>query len=362
MKPIYYVIVLLGFPLCGWGQNADIKVNFKNIEHVDDLTVSDGSIYCAGYSFRTEVYDGNACYGYLERYDSASLKLQWSICIKNNYSNKINSVIQHKDKLYALATQGNVQPRFQDVYLTLYVLNLKGEIEDTLHVGKSFSTPTHFYVSGDYLLFGYQISDGISYASKSVSAIGRYNTQTHQFETFKSDKYISRTKKIITNGANYYMCGIYLEPYLPNVLVCKNGKLSEIRLKPTKSEYFLDSYILNNRLIILCVFPGTYENKAQYLKIYSIDLANYSFTSKLITYKDLGWSAVRFDTYSTGNSTWMIVEEKESKQLYYVLVDATGKTIQRLSATNVKTHAEHFIFTPHQLINASNGNLRVSAY
>lgn len=362
MKLIYVLLVMVGFPLLGWGQKTDVKTNFKNIEYVDDIALSDASIYCAGYSFHTEVYDGNACYGYLERYDSASLKLQWSICIKNNYSNKFNAVIQHKNKLYALATQGKVLPSSQDVYLTLYVFNLKGEIEDTLHVGKSFSTPTHFFVSGDYLLFGYQISEGIFYSSKSISAIGRYNTQTHQLETFKSDKNLTRAKKIVTKGDDYYMCGIYLEPYLPNVLVCKNGKLSEIRLKPTKSEYFLDSYIQNNRLIIVCAFPGTYEDKAQYLKLYSIDLANYSFTSKIITYKDLGWSAIRFDTYSTGNATWLIVEEKESKQLFYVLIDATGKTVQRLSANNVKTHAEHFIFTPHQLINASNGSLSVSSY
>lgn len=362
MRLFSVFLVLVCLATNSFGQKIKLKTPFKYIQHSDDFELYENGIYCAGYSFNTALNDGNSSDAYIEKYDKETLKLQWSTKINNKYSNKVNAIIGYNNKLYALVTQGKIQPLTQDVYLCLYTLNLNGEIEDTVHVGKSFSRTTHFVKSGDLLVFGYQISDGIRYSSKSYSVIARFNTSTKKLDKFKSEHYISGADKILINKTDYYLFGQYIEPNLPNVLVCKNGKLSEIHIKHKLSEYFIDSYISDSILTIVCVFPGTYENKSQYLRYYYMNLNTKVITNKTIPYKNYGWSEIRFDAYSIGSSTWVIVEEAETEKLKYVQIDNKGTVLSSFEYQDGNGYAENFILENNLLINESKGRIMIMNY
>ncbi len=362
MKIFSSLLLLICLANYSYGQKIKLKTPFKNIEYSDDFELYENGIYCAGYSFKTVLNDGNSSDAYIEKYDKETLKLQWSTKINNKYSNKVNAIIGHNNKLYALVTQGKVQPLTQDVYLCLYILNLNGEIEDTVHVGKSFSRTTHFAKSGDLLVFGYQSSDGIRYSSKSNSIFARFNTSSKKLDQFKSEHYVSGANKLLVHNSDCYLFGNYIEPNLPNVLVCKKGKLSVIHIKHKLSEYFIDSYISDSLLTVVCVFPGTYENKTQYLRYYYFNLNTNSITNKTIPYKDLGLSEIRFDVFSTGSSSWIIVKEAVTEKLKYVHIDNKGTVLSSIEYQDGNGYAENFILDNNLLINDSKGRIMIMNY
>lgn len=92
---------------------------------MEDVEWYDNDIYCAGFTFKTQMSDGNSSDAYLINYDT-TLKPKWSLKISDEPSNKINSIIRHKEKIYALVTQGKVSSKTEDVFMSLFTISLDG--------------------------------------------------------------------------------------------------------------------------------------------------------------------------------------------------------------------------------------------
>jgi hypothetical protein len=254
MKLLSACFLILCFTSLCFGQKNILKAKFENIEHLEDVKMYGDDIYCSGFSFKTIINDGNACDGYLVNYDKLTLKPKWSIKISDEPTNKVNSIIRLNDKIYALVTRGKELPSSQDVYLSLFVIKLNGEIEEKINFGPSFTSPSNIEIEGNNLCFGYQLGTNITYSNNDLrSVIVKYNLETKEIVRFKSKQYQARPSKLLLNNADAYLFGIYIHTDQPNLLSYKKGKFSEITLKSSKSDYFLDSYINGNINGCVCI-------------------------------------------------------------------------------------------------------------
>lgn len=348
--------------LC-YAQDTTISTFYKNFEYVDDITTNGTEIFCAAYSYETKINDGNACDAYLLSYDKLSLNVNWSLKISDTHSNRISSILYHNNKLYALVTQGKIVSLKEDVHLSLFILNLKGEIEEKIPFGASFFTPSDIKISGNTLNFAYQLSSSKSYTTSDIKTeLVSYNLATKKTVKHKVNTYYPRPKKILQSNGNLYVMGIYIHPNEPNLIMCKKGVVSEITFNAPKTEYFIDSYIKDKTLTVVAVFPGVYGDLNCYLKYYYINTLTNAITSKTISYKTMGWNEIRFDTYSLGNATWLIEKKVKTKKLNYVLLGDAGKIIKSLPLKNEDGYKQNFIMENNLLIKASNGSLSLNRY
>lgn len=348
------IIITTFFSSFVFAQELITKHNFENIQYVEDIDWYYDEIYCSGYSFNTKINDGNATDAYLIRYDE-NLNPIWTLKISEEQTNIIYSFKRHNNKIYALVTQGNIKPLEQDVFISLFIISLDGKIEDKVNFGKTFHSPSNIEFVGDDLIFGNKVSNGVTYASSSVSEIIKYNIKTKNISRYKSDQYLSRPKKIIVYKSNIFLFGIYLHKNQPNILAYINGKYSEISLNVTKEEYFLDSYINNNILTVVCLFPGTYQDKEQYLKIYSYNIVDKSIKFKKMSYADLGWSDQKFDTFTVTEGSWLIMKNNITKELNFELLNKDLKKIKAIKydSNNGNGNWDRFIFKNGFLLNAN---------
>ncbi|MFN1219009.1 hypothetical protein ACKW6Q_18735 [Chryseobacterium kwangjuense] len=340
-----------------FSQQLVSKSTFDTIEYVEDVDWDGSDIYCAGFSFKTIINDGNACDAYLVHYDT-QLKPQWTLKISDEHTNKIFAVKRHKDKIYALVVQGKATGSSEDVFMKLFTINLNGVIENKVTFGRTFNSPSNIVINGPNLIFGYRIANGTSYSADFKNEIISYNIDTRKFARHTSTQYLATPKKIVADQSNIFLFGNYIHPNQPNIMAYKNGKYSEISVNAPRTEYFLDSYIQKNVLTLVCSFPGEYGNKKTYLKYYYINLATHAVTSTAIPYENLGWSDMNFDTYNQGTSSWMITEDDKTKDLHYILVDDKGKVTKTLAfdRRNGNGSWENYIIRENNLLNAnSNG-------
>ena len=165
----------------------------------------------------------------------------------------------------------------------------------------------------------------------------------------------TRVKKIIVDKSNIFLFGIYLHKNQPNILAYINGKYSEISLNVSNEEYFLDSYINNNTLTVVCLFPGTYHDKEQYLKIYNYNIVDKSINSKKISYAELGWSDQKFDTFTSSEGSWLIMQNNTTKELNFELFNKDLKKIKTIKydSNNGNGNWDRFIFKNEYLLNAN---------
>jgi hypothetical protein len=353
-------LFIVAFASVAYSQKLKVKAPFEKIEYVEDVEWSDNDIYCAGFTYQTKINDGNATDAYLINYDTL-LKPKWTLKISDKQTNIIYSIKRHKEKIYALVTQGKIQSLTQDVHISLFIISLDGSIENKIPIGKSFYKPSNIVIDGSNLVFGHTVSDGIHYASNSKSEIIKYNLDSKKIVRFKSKQYQTTPKKMLVNGSDMFLFGQYIHPGQTNIMTYRKGKYSEITLKSTKTEYFLDSYIKDNTLIVVCVFPGVYGDLKKYLKYYYVNLTTNTVKSVVISYDKMGWSDVRFDAYSVGFSSWIIIEDKKTKTLKYALIDQTGKISKTLNydRANGNGHWENYIFKNDYLLNGNSTNIKI---
>jgi len=358
MKINLALLFIISFVSLSFSQEMIVKSSFENIEYVEDVEWINDDIYCAGYSFKTKINDGNSSDAYLINYDTA-LKPKWTLKISDEHSNIIYSIKRHKDKIYALVTQGIVQPLTQDLKISLFIISLDGIIENKIAIGRTFFKPSNISIEGENIVFGHTVSDGISYSSNSKSEIIKYNLDTKKIVRFVSSEYQPSPKKVLVNGSDIYLFGQYIHPNQINIMSYRKGKYSEISLKSKKTEYFLDSYIKDNTLIIMCAFPGVYGDMKKYLKYYYVNLNTKAINSVIISYEKMGWSDVRFDTYSTGFLSWIIIEDKQTKALKYALIDQNGKISKTLNydMRNGNGYWENYIIDNGKLLNANSSKI-----
>ena len=171
---IIIIILATFFSSVVFAQELITKHNFENIQYVEDIEWYGDEIYCSGYTFNTKINDGNATDAYLIRYDK-NLSPLWTLKISEEHTNIVYSFKRHKNKIYALVTQGNVKPLEQDVFISLFIISLDGKIEDRVNLGKTFHSPSNIEFVGDDLIFGNKVSDGVRYSSSSLSEIIKYN-------------------------------------------------------------------------------------------------------------------------------------------------------------------------------------------
>lgn len=360
MKITTLFFFIISFSTLLSAQELLTKSTFDNIQYVEGIEWSSDDIYCAGFSFKTAINDGNSSDAYLVNYDT-KLKSKWSLKISDQHSNKINSIIRYKDKIYALVTQGKISPQTEDVFISLFTINSEGAIENKISIGRAFSSPSNIVINGSNLIFGYKVPDGITYSADSKSEIINYNLATKKLVRHKSSQYMATPKKILAEKSDIFLFGNYIHPNQPNIMAYRNGKYSEISLKSSKTEYFLDSYINKNIVTVVCAFPGVYGDMKKYLKFYYINLDNNSISSKSIPYEKLGWSDQHFDTYSTGSSSWLIIENHQTKALQYVLIDNTGKISRTLNfdRDNGNGSWERYIIREGMLLNANSSGIKI---
>lgn len=341
-------------------QELVTKSSFDNIEYVEDVEWYSDDIYCAGFSFKTVINDGNASDAYLVNYD-IHLKPKWTLKISDEHTNKIYAVKRYKDKIYALVIQGKAIQQDEDVFMKLFTINLSGVIEDKVTFGRTFESPSNIVINGSNLIFGYRITNSTSYSTDFKSEIINYDLDTKKFVRYTSTQYLATPKKIVTDHSNIFLFGNYIHPNQPNIMAYKNGKYSEISLNSPKTEYFLDSYINKNVLTMVCTFPGEYADKRTYLKYYYINLVTNTITSTSIPYEKLGWSDMHFDTYTQGTSSWMIIDDGKTKALQYVLMDDKGKVLKTLNfdQNNGNGSWENYIIKDGLLLNANSYGIKV---
>lgn len=359
MKSLYTFLLIISLTSSAFGQELIVRSSLENMQYVEDVDWVGDDIYCAGYTFKTKLNDGNSSDAYLTNYDSA-LKPKWSLKISDEPSNKINSILRHNDKIYALVTLGKVDGKGQDVSMNLLTISLDGVLEDKISFGRSFYSPSNMVVRGSNLIFGYSSSKGTSYVSENRSEVISYNMETKKFVRFTSSQELATPKKMVADPSNVVLVGNYIHPDQPNIILYKNGKYAELSLKATKTEYFLDSYIQNNVLTIVCVFPGIYGNMNKYLRYYSVNLKTNAITSSTIPYQKMGWEDVNFDTYSTGSSTWITAKNKE-KALQYQLLEKGGKITKTLNFDSQYGNGswENFIIKNGMILNANSDGIKL---
>ncbi len=343
-----------------FGQELVTKASFENIQYVNSIAWHEDEIYCGGYTFKTKINDGNSADAYLVNYD-LSLKPKWSIKIGDKHYNEITAIIRHQDKIYALVSQGKMQPLAKDLFLNLYIILPDGSIKEKIPVARTFYAPNNIAVDGQYLVFGNTSNAGINYSSISTPEIIRYNMSTKKITRQKGNQGLFYPRKIIATNAGIFLTNTYLTPRGPNIMSLKSGKYGEIFLKSKKEEYFLDSYVNKNILTTVCVFPGIYGNMNKYLKYYYLDLTTKKISSKTIPYTNFGWEEVRFSPFSNGTASWLIVQEAKTKEFNYVLLDNSGniKRTLKFDLNNGNSYQEYYIFRDSLLLKANSRGIQL---
>ncbi|MFL9832584.1 hypothetical protein [Chryseobacterium terrae] len=360
MKIKLLLFAAMSFTSIVFGQQLLTKATFDMVEYVEDVEWVGEDIYCAGFSFKTKINDGNACDAYLIHYDT-NLKPKWTLKISDEHTNKIFAVKRYKDKIYALVVQGIAVRADEDVFMKLFTINLGGTIEDKVNFGRTFNSPSNIVINGSNLIFGYRIANGTTYSADFKNEIINYNLDTKKFVRHTSTQYLATPKKIVVDQSNIFLFRNYIHPNQPNIMAYKNGKYSEISLRSPKTEYFLDSYINKNILTVICTFPGEYGDKKTYLRYYYINLATNAITSTIIPYEKLGWSEMHFDTFTQGESSWMIIEDAKTKALQYILIDNKGKVNKTLNfdENNGNGAWENYIIRNGMLLNANSNGIKM---
>lgn len=354
---IFLAIIL---PTFVSGQELVTRASFKNIQYVHALAWYENEIYCSGYTFKTKVNDGNSTDAYLVNYD-LSLRPKWSLKIADKPYNEIGAIIRYKEKIYALVSQGNIQPHSKDIFLTLYVILPDGSIAERIPLCRTFYSPSNIAIDGQHLVFGNTSNAGTSYSSLSTPEIIRYNLTTKKITRHRGFQGLYYPKKIIANNAGIFLSDMYLKPNRPNVISLKSGRYGTVFLKPKKEEYFLDSYVNKNILTTVCVFPGVYGDMNKYLKYYYLDLASKKINIKTIPYANLGWEDVRFSSFSNGPASWLIIKEAKTKQINYVLLDDKGNinSTLKFDLSNGNSYNEHYIFRDNLLLKANSSGIQL---
>jgi hypothetical protein len=360
LKRNIFLFIISLFATFTFSQELIVKTSYENIEYVEAVDWYLDDIYCAGFTHKTKINDGNSADAYLINYDT-TLKPKWTLKISDEPSNIIYSVLRHKDKIYALVTQGKLRPQTQDVFISLFIISLEGVIENKIPFGPTFLKPTKISIVGENLIFGHTVSSGISYSSSSKSEIVNYNLETKKIVRFKSSQYQPKPKKVITEGSDIYLLGQYIHPSQPNIMTYRKGKYSEIYLKSTKTEYLIDSYKKDSILIVICTYPGVYGDMNPYFKYYYVNLNSGKIKSMIKSYEKMGWSDVRFDYFTAGTSSWIITEDAETKILQYVLIDQTGKISKTLTydRNNGNGYWQSYMIKNDKLLNANSTNIKI---
>jgi hypothetical protein len=345
-----------------FGQNAISKTTFEHIQYPEALEWYNDDIYCAGYTFVTKLNDGNASDAYLVNYDK-NLKPKWSLKIDEKPSNIIYAVKRHQDKIYALVTQGHVKPLERDTFLSLFIIDLNGVVLEKIPFGRSFKETSNIEIEGETLVFGHRVSEGVSYTSKSKAEIIQYNINTKKVTRHKNkhDNGLKIPREIFAKDDRILLIGSFLHRYRPNIMILKNGTLSEIHLKQSKSEYYIDSYVKNNTLTVLSV-DTRLDEKRDFLKIYTVNLDDNTVTINKRSYTELGFSAVRFNSFTTeDHKTWTIVKSKDTKTLDFVLLDKNGKKLKttQYDEKNGNGYLERYIFKEKMFLNANSSGIYI---
>ncbi|SFB92466.1 hypothetical protein [Algibacter lectus] len=97
MKNIISTILLIYFTSISFAQKVISKPVFDNIQYVESVEWHNDDIYCAGYSFKTKLNDGNSTDAYLINYDK-NLNPKWALKIDEKHSNIIYSIKTSQDK------------------------------------------------------------------------------------------------------------------------------------------------------------------------------------------------------------------------------------------------------------------------
>jgi hypothetical protein len=361
MKINILFIVTSIFTTFSYGQEIIVRSLFEEIQYVESVDWYNNDIYCAGYTFKTKINDGNSTDAYLINYDE-TLKPKWKLKISDEHSNIIYSIKRHKDKIYALVTQGNVKPLERDTFISLFIINLEGVILDKISFGRSFNYPSNIEIERGNVVFGHKATEGTSYSSKSKSEIIRYNIKTKNIIRQKNEKQNSLTipKKIIAKDDTILLFWSYIYRDLPNIMMIDKGEYSDIYLSPNKNEYFIDSYLKDDTLIVISIHPSTYEDKSKYLKIYKVNIDSKLITSKILSYEELGFNAIRFDSFTTNhNMTWVITESNDKKELNYVLIDGKGEKIRTIKydRKNGNGYKDLFILKNQKLLSTNSSGI-----
>lgn len=360
MKIKLSIILAIILPTFVSGQELVTRASFENIQYVQALAWYENEIYCSGYTFKTKINDGNSTDAYLVNYD-LSLRPKWSIKITDKPYNEIGAIIRYKEKIYALVSQGKIQPHSKDILLTLYVILPDGSIAEKTPLCRTFYAPSNIAIDGQHLVFGNTSNAGTSYSSPSTPEIIRYNLTTKKITRHRGSQGLYYPKKIIAANAGIFLSDMYLKPNRPNIISLKSGRYGEIFLKPKKEEYFLDSYVNKNVLTTVCVFPGVYGDMNKYLKYYYLDLTSKKVSTKTISYANLGWEDVRFSSFSNGPASWLIVKEAKTKQINYVLLDDKGNINNTLKFDLSKgnSYQEDYIFRDNLLLKANSSGIQL---
>ncbi|SFB92417.1 hypothetical protein [Algibacter lectus] len=136
------------------------------------------------------------------------------------------------------------------------------------------------------------------------------------------------------------------------------GKYSDISLNSNKFKYYIDSYLQDNIITVISKHPATYNDKSEYLKIYKINIDSKVITNKTLSYDELGFSKIRFDSFKTSNSmTRTIIKSNNEKELNYVLIDSEGIKIKNAKYDIKNGNLQRFIFKNQKLLSANSGGI-----
>jgi len=354
------LLFILSLSLTANSQNIPLGA----IEYVEDMKVVGGDIFVAGYTFKVDKPDGYSTKSLLNRYDK-NLKLVWSLVINTTNKSEINKIEIIGNKIYALTTHGKNTNKTSETFLMLYIISLEGKILDQTNFGRSFTKPSNIIQQGAKLHFSYSQPEGISYSDLGAvrPVLVEYDTTTKTFEKTICALSVCYPEINVSHNSEVYSVGRYNGNagslgFEQVILKSKNGEPKGKILHTNKSENILNAYSTKNDIVILSIFSGVYGDTIQYLKFtYYNSLTNTS-KEKIILLSDYKWANVSFTTYGDKETTWLKVDDVNSKQ-FYAQITSDGTIISKLSLDEMK-YCSNFIIKDNHQIQEIDGDLKIT--
>lgn len=322
------------------------EINLEPIDYVEDIKIDNNNFFVAGYTFKVQNYDGYSTNCFLNKFDK-NLNLLWSLKLSFTNKSEIYKFEIFNNQIYALVQHGKNTNTTTDTNLYLYIISMKGKVIEKKNIGKCYSLPTNIVIENNKLWFAYSEPSSIYYNSSNIfkPILVEYNLKTNKIIKKKGSNSRCFTDKIILKNSNIYIVGRFAK----DIGVCEHFILKFEKNKPTeqildteKSEYFLDSYVSNDELVVLTTFPGVYGDLNEYIKYYYVNTKNNSIREKTIYYKDNKWTSINFWTYNENKSTWLIITHDDARE-FYSQIDKNGEVISQIPLEKIGNGIDHFI-------------------
>lgn len=329
------------------------EVEISNLQWGKKVVANEDIVIVSGMNYKEDGYGTSVS---LVCFD-LQLKKIWELNFNKEQTNTIDVLTFWNDKIIVSGTQGEKANQYSNTNRFIKVLSLNGDSLAEINIGSSTGKSTNFIIDNNHLLLGYKKSSSIYYSDMmqtSKNAVVKINLTNMSYSI--SEHYLSRSTPeiILFKDKNLFICGEQYknekynvtETFFHNI----NSESSIKNILPAETMEGLGSGIVTKIGFTLLSYSNPFiANQDRYIRLDYLDPLGELLNTKILLFKDLGWTHIDLNIPSIENEFWLYVI-KEDQKSYYVQLDSEGREINSIKSDTESATSTDFAINSKKII------------